>query len=59
MGLTAQIGNFWLLPRICKLDPEIVVFKDQGSKKDTETNTCSIAIRDNISLSQTGNLPVE
>ena len=44
---------------ICKLDSEIVVFKAQDNKKDTETNTCSIAIPDNIILSQTGNLPAE
>ena len=44
---------------IHKLDSEIIVFKAQDSKKDTETNTCSIAIPDNISLSQTCNLPVE
>ena len=42
-----------------KLDSEIVAFKAQDSKIDTETNTCSIAIPDNISLSQTGNLPGE
>ena len=41
------------------VDSEIVVFEAQDSKKDTETNTCSIAISDNISLSQTGNLPAE
>ena len=29
------------------------------SKKDTETNTCSIAIPDNISQSQTGNVLAE
>ena len=44
---------------ICKLDSEIVVFKAQDSKKDTEANTCSITIPDNISLSQTSNSPVE
>ena len=44
---------------VCKLDSEIVVFKSQDSKKDTEINTCSIAIPDNISLSQTSNLPAE
>ena len=44
---------------IRKLDSEIVVFKAQDSKKDTETNTCSIAIPDNISLSQAGNLRAE
>ena len=43
---------------IRKLDSEIVVFRAQD-KKDTETNTCSIAIPDNISLSQTGNLTAE
>ena len=43
---------------IRKLDSEIVVFRAQD-KKDTETNTCSIAIPDNISLSQTGNVPAE
>ena len=44
---------------VCKLDSEIVVFKSQDSKKDTEINTCFIAIPDNISLSQTSNLPAE
>ena len=44
---------------IHKLDSEIIVFKAQDSKKDTETNTCSIAIPDNISLSQAGNLRAE
>ena len=43
---------------IRKLDSEIVVFKAQD-KKDTETNTCSIAIPDNISLSQAGILRAE
>ena len=44
---------------IRKLDSEIVVFKAQDSKKDTETNTCFIAIPDNFSLSQSSNLPAE
>ena len=34
----------------------LIFFKAQNSKKDTETNTCSIATPDDSSLSQTGNL---
>ena len=44
---------------IHKVGSEIVTFKAQHSKKDTETNVCSIAIPDNISLPQTGNLPAD
>ena len=36
---------------IRKLDSKIVVFKAQHSQKDTETNTCSIATPDDISVS--------
>ena len=41
---------------IGKLDSEVVVIKAQDGNKDIETNTCSISIPDNISLSQTANL---
>ena len=41
---------------IGKLDSEIAVIKAQDGNKDIETNTCSISITDNISLSQTANL---
>ena len=36
---------------IGKLDSEVVVIKAQDGNKDIETNTCSISIPDNISLS--------
>ena len=38
---------------------EVIVIKSQDINKDTETNTCSISIPDNIGLSQTANLPVK
>ena len=38
---------------IDKLDSEVVVIKAQDGNKDIETNTCSVSIPDNISLSQT------
>ena len=44
---------------ICKADFEVIVIKSQDINKDTETNTCSISIPDNIGLSQTANLPVK
>ena len=44
---------------IGKLDSEVVVIKAQDGNKDIETNTCSISIPDNISLSQTANLPAK
>ena len=42
---------------IGKLGSEVVLFKDQDSKKDIETNTCSISIPDNNGLSQIAYLP--
>ena len=44
---------------IGKLDSEVVVIKGQDGNKDIETSTCSISIPDNISLSQTANLPAK
>ena len=41
---------------IGKLDSEVVVIKAQDGNKEIETNTCSISIPDNISLSQTANV---
>ena len=44
---------------IRKLNSEVTVIQAQDSKKDIETNTCSISIPDNIDLSQTANLPAK
>ena len=44
---------------IGKLDSEVVVIKAQDDNKVIETNTCSISIPDNISLSQTVNQPAK
>ena len=43
---------------IGKLDSEVVVIKAQDGNKDIETNTCSISIPDNISLSQTAKIEI-
>ena len=44
---------------IGKLNSEVVVIKAQDSNNDIEAITCSISIPDNISLSQTANLPAK
>ena len=41
-----------------KLDSEVVVIKAQDGNKDIDTNTCSISIPDNISLSQTAKIEI-
>ena len=43
---------------IGKLDSEVVVIKAQDGNKDIDTNTCSISIPDNISLSQTAKIEI-
>ena len=57
------LNNYWAGQNnedcIDKLDSEAVIFKAQDSTKDTEINTSSISIPDNVGLSQSANLPAK